>query len=162
MIKRNQSKKTSSDNIKWCFKEPKKIFAWHWYLKMVIVFAILIGLALFLIKSISTAFLFGIIMLALFIYTKKPSEKINFMIDEEDIYIEEKIFKIKNFKSFCIKPSQSFYSIAFTPNKRLGSELIIYFEEKDGEKIVDFLSNFLPMEDYKPSIVDQIVEKIGL
>jgi predicted ATP-grasp superfamily ATP-dependent carboligase len=50
-----------------------------------------------------------------------------------------------------------FYSIELAPLQRFKPPLSIFFDEKDGEAILDILSDVLPMEDKQPDFIDQIL-----
>ncbi len=161
-MKKKVNKIIIPKKVKWDFKEPKKQYPKKWYVLVSLFFLTLILISYFLLRSWSSILLFLIAYLALIFYTKRPREKIHFMINKTTVTIDDKEYQLGQYKSFYIKPNQSYYSIYLVPNKRFGTELLLQFKEQTGEKLVDFLNQHLLMEPYQETIVDQIIKLFNL
>ena len=48
------------------------------------------------------------------------------------------------------------------PNRQFGMEVTPYISETDGEKIVDMLANFLPMEEVPERGIDKLIRYLKL
>ena len=54
------------------------------------------------------------------------------------------------------------FSVVLLPNKRLATSLVLNFDKKDGEAIVDFLGSVMPMKPVQENIIDKIIRRLGL
>ncbi len=158
----NKKAKSDDNNLSWHFKEPKNNLPTSWYVKVSLFFVILVLLAIFWMKSYTAAAVFVIVFLTLLVYIKRPQEKVKFMIDDESVYINDKAYQINNYKYFTVRQQKDYFVISLMPIKRLSTELVINFEEKIGEELVDRLAAKIPLEPYEESFIDNLIRKIGL
>ncbi len=162
MSRKSNKTKSKLPEIKWSFKEPKRVYSAKWYLLMIGFFAALILIAIFVIKSWLTVALFVIVLTAVLISTKRPREKVKFLINHDGIFVNESLYKFERYKFFGIRELNGYFSIVLFPVKKLETELVINFKEELGEQIVDFLAEYLPLQQLEESLVDRIIQKIGL
>ncbi len=161
-MNKKTTKKSTSEDISWTFKEPKRKFSIQWYILITLFFSLLIVVSFYFLKSWTSITLFIVTYLSLIIYTKIPREKISFMVNEEVIIVNKKKYKLEDYKSFYIKENQKFFSIYLIPKKKMKTELVLQFKEKTGEALVDLLNNHLLMEFYTETFVDKIIKFFGL
>ena len=90
---------------------------------------------------------------------RKPRE-LEYLVDEHGIRIATKDYPYATFRSFSIVQEGEVESIWLMPLRRFMPIVSIYFDPNDGEKIVDILSQFLPIEDRQPDAVDRLMHRI--
>ncbi len=103
---------------------------------------------------IITGLLFG------YMAARKPRELV-YVIDEKGVYIGNKFFSYSDFRSFSVVQEGAVESIWFMPMKRLSPSITIYFAPQDGDKIVNALANFLPVEEKELEAIDKLMHRIG-
>ncbi len=99
------------------------------------------------------AILFGIMA------ARKPRE-LQYEINETGIRVGEKFYPFGSFKSFSVVREVGVDSIWFMPLERFRPGLSIYFAPQDGPKIVDVLSQVLPVESRELDPLDRLMHKV--
>ena len=153
----------ASDEINWQIEEADlapKTTEWFWALGILafalIVFSILLKNYLLTI----------IIALATFIIysnkNKKP-ELINFSLDNDGLYIEQKFYSYGDFESFWIFPegqrNNKECKLALRYKRRLMPLLIVPFYNNDEQKMRIFLNKYLPENEEQESLIDLLKKK---
>ncbi len=102
-----------------------------------------------------------IIVLAVFgiMAARKPRE-LNYSVDDKGLHIGDKFYNYSTFRSFSIVQQDSVESIWLMPLKRFLPIITIYFDSHDGQKITDTLSQFLPVENRQPDLVDKLMHRL--
>ncbi|MDD5589859.1 MAG: hypothetical protein PHQ47_01650 [Candidatus Portnoybacteria bacterium] len=135
------------------FEKYKKDSAWF-------LWAALAGLGLFaislLMHNFVFAFLIVLIVLTIFIYARKEPNLINFKIDGQGIWIEEKLHEFNEIKSFWIFCRAPFKELSLHSQKRLLPFIKIPLGEKDCSEIRELLIKFLPEEKQEESILNNL------
>ncbi len=127
-----------------------------WYIGLFIIAIALSALAVFY-KGWSFLALIIVSVITILVYSLRPPRKIQYTIDNQGITEGKQMHKFSDYRAFGILKEDSHYSAILIPQKRLGLQTKIYFPETNGEAIVDFLGNHLPMEEIKLDIIDKIV-----
>jgi len=83
-----------------------------------------------------------------------------YTINPAGIGIGGKMYGFDQMKTFSITQEGAFSSITFWPMKRFMPAVSIYYDPQDEEKIVTYLSNFLPMDTEKRDPIDNLMRKI--
>ncbi|PIV42600.1 MAG: hypothetical protein COS26_01725 [Candidatus Nealsonbacteria bacterium CG02_land_8_20_14_3_00_40_11] len=174
----NNASETSADfdEINWRIEEPDftlKTTEWFWALG-ILAFALIVFSVL-----LKNYLLTIIIVLAIFIIyggkNKKP-ELINFRLNNNGLYIEQKFYPYENFESFWIFPAQFEQQIergssssagrpaynreiALRHKRRLAPLLIVPFHNDDEQKIRKFLNKYLPESEEQESLIDLLRKK---
>ncbi len=142
----------TEDKITWRIEEPDltpKTTEWFWAFGILalsfIVFSILLKNYLLII----------ILALAIFIIysskNKKP-ELINFRLDNDGLYIEDKFYPYDSFESFWIFPAQK--ESALRHKRDLMPLLIAPFYNNDAPEIRRILNKYLPESEEQESLID--------
>lgn len=90
---------------------------------------------------------------------KKPRDQ-NYKLDNRGIYIGEKFLPFNEFKSFNLIKRGAFHSLVFSPLKRFGVYRSVYFDPADEEKIMAILASYLPMEEPRRDLLDELMWKM--
>ncbi len=99
------------------------------------------------------AIVFGILA------ARKPRE-LEYSVDDKGVKVGDKFYPFSGFRSFSIVQEDAVESIWFMPLKRFMPPLTIYFDPRDGQKIVDVLSQTLPMENRQLDAVDRLMHRL--
>jgi hypothetical protein len=155
-----------SNEVNWRIEEPDltpKTTRWFW------AFGIL-AFALIVFSILLKNYLLTIILaLAIFIIysskNKKP-ELINFRLDNDGLYIENKLYPYENFESFWIFPARGGSplggetqtdekrELALRHRRHLMPLLIVPFHNNDEPEIRRILNNYLPESEEQESLID--------
>jgi hypothetical protein len=151
----------TDDVISWTASE---FIAHHkssgWYALLLLasaVAAILIWLGT---KDVVSAIVvvFAATMLATFA-ARKPRQ-LSYQLDPAGLTIGEKFYGFNEFRAFSIVPEGAFSSIVFTPHKRFGTLVTIYYDPEDEERIIDAISQRLPHQEHRADLVDGMMRRI--
>lgn len=132
-----------------------------WFIGFIALTVIIIG-ALIYFQEWIFAVLVLVMAVAVVIIARRPAHVIKYMLDQSGLRVNEKLYYYTDFRAFGIVNDGAFFAIKLIPVKRFSPEIMVYFSERDGEKIVDMLGSFLPMEDMKLDLADKIIRKIRL
>lgn len=131
-----------------------------WYLVVLIATGLLAVGAFFLIDIFSATIILIIGILFCVVAARKPRE-LPYVVSSQGIQVDNKMYNYAEFKSFSIVQEQGIESIWFMPLKRLNPGLSIYFSPDEGQKIVDAISNYLPVEQRELDLFDSLMHRIG-
>ena len=127
-----------------------------WYVILAVVTAALAAIAAvtqqwsFLALVIVAAF-------ALVIYSLRKPRIIHYSLTDKGISEGNKLHEFEKFKSFGVLIEDGHCSIVLTPKERFAPRETIYFQEAQGEEIVDAFGAKLKMEEVKLDVLDKIV-----
>jgi hypothetical protein len=132
-----------------------------WYITLAAV-AIIVAAFIFFVTGgdvISTGVILFVAVVLGFAAARKP-RTLPYRLDGEGLTVNTKFYDYSQFRSFAVVDDGAFSSIVFMPLKRFMSLLEVYYEPKDEEKIVNLLSERLPLETHKLDPVDQLMRHI--
>jgi len=94
---------------------------------------------------------------ALFIYhSSRQPHAVTYKIDSSGITIGQKHFTFAQFRSFAVIDEGSFTSVGLMPLKRFAPMTSLTYDPKMEETVVGTLSNYLPVEEHKRDLIDEI------
>ncbi|MBI3494694.1 hypothetical protein HY004_01780 [Candidatus Saccharibacteria bacterium] len=132
-----------------------------WFAGMLLVVIVLIGISVWLQLWTFTA-LIVIMAIALAIYTRRPPRVLRYSLSSNGLHIGEQFRGFDEFKSFGVLQEGNLFSVMLIPTKRFGQSLTIYFGEGEGERIVDILGAYLPMEELELDVMDGLLRRLRL
>ena len=115
-----------------------------------------------LVSAITIAVLLIVMYIALVSSAKLPSRVVKYTISGKGIDINDKLHPYSEFHSFGVRRSDKLWQLVLIPNRQFGMEVTPYISETDGEKIVDMLANFLPMEEVPERGIDKLIRYLKL
>lgn len=131
-----------------------------WYVSASLIIALLGGLIYVVIRDIispvAVVVLGALLMLG---GSKKPKTR-TYHVDDHGIVVGDKSYLYDEFQSFSIQMEGAIESIMLLPQKRWAMPLTLYFEPKDGQKIFDVLSSYIPFEERDKDPIDKFLQKI--
>lgn len=133
-----------------------------WYVGFVVVVALLMVAALLLMKSWTFAILIPVMAVALIVYSHRPLRQLNYVLSSKGLHINEQLHPLGEFKSFGVMQDESLNSLILIPVKRFRPSLTVYFPTEVGERIVDTLGAYIPMQPVHLDAFDKIVRKLRI
>lgn len=132
-----------------------------WYVAMILIAGGIVALAVW--RGWWTfAALVVVCVISLILYSVRPPRKLHYVLNNEGLKEENKLYKFDEFKAFGIDKDDGYYMIVLISKKRFSPRVRVYFPQESGEKIVDMFGMRLPMEEVKPDFVDKIVKLLRI
>lgn len=133
-----------------------------WYVGFGVIVLGLMLLAVLVFKSVTFAILLAVMVVAVILLGTKAPRVINYGISPKGIYVSDKLYDYSEFRAFGVIQDPGYLSITVLPVKRFSAGLTLYFDEKDGERIVDLLGARLPIQEVKPDSIEKLIRLIKL
>jgi len=133
-----------------------------WFIVFLGITILLLALSIFLIQNYFFTALIVVMAVALLIYTRRPPKIIRYTLNDEGLQIGEQFHSFNEYRAFGVVGDGALYSVKLLPTARFGQEVTLYFSENEGERIVDILGAFLPMENLHLDLVDQLLRRLRL
>ena len=131
-----------------------------WFLLLALA-SVVIALIVYFVTGgdIISTVVIGVIGLALGIFAARQPHVLNYSIDDDGLHIGQKFYPYSSFKSFSVVYDNALGYISLMPLKRFMPPLIIHYDPNDEDKIANTLVEYLPLEDHKIDIVDNIAKR---
>lgn len=133
-----------------------------WFAVFGLVVALMITLAVVLMRSWTFAALILVMAVALVIYATRPPRRLSYTLDSDGLRVGDRVYRLTDFKSFGVIQDSGHFSILLVPVKRFRPGVTVYFPQEAGEQIVDFLGAQLPMDQFKLDVIDRLLRKLRL
>lgn len=141
-----------------------------WYAVVVGVFVALLAvdalLFIFgifdLMALICTAALLVAMFVSLMVSTKLPTRESSYVLSNDGLIINGQNHPLSEFRAFGVRQHGGLWQLVLIPVRRFGMEIVSYIDEQNGEKIVDILANFLPMEEVPENGVDRLIDRLKI
>lgn len=131
-----------------------------WYL-MLGGGSIVVAVLVFLLTHdiISTAVVvFAAVIFGVFAGRKPRTQE--YSLTGRGIQIGQKFYGLQNFKTFSVTEDGAIASVVLNPLKRFMPALTIYVAPDLENKVIDFLSAYLPFEQHKADAIDAMLKRI--
>lgn len=150
------------DNVSWVANEfIHQERGTKWFIGFGVVLLVFVGVAIWM-QWWSFLVLLVVIAVVIMIYTRRPPHELSYVLNNEGLKVDGKLYEFENFKAFGVIKDGEEYSIMLIPIQRFQPGLMVYFPEEAGEDIVDMLGARLPMKDLKLDAVDRVVRLLRL
>lgn len=133
-----------------------------WYVGFAVAVIVLMVLAVWLMQAWTFAILILVMAAALMVYSHRPPRELTYVLSEKGLHINDQLHPMGEFKSFGVVQDGQTHSLTLIPVKRFRPGLSVYFPTEVGERVVDLLGAYLPMQDIKLDAFDKIVQKLRL
>lgn len=132
-----------------------------WFVGFISIVVVLLGISVWLQQWTFTVLII-IMTIALVIYTRRAPRTLRYSLSYNGLHIDQEFHGFDEFKSFGVLQEGGVFSATLMPTKRFGQSLTIYFSEGEGEKIVDILGAYLPMEELHQDAMDNLLRRLRL
>lgn len=133
-----------------------------WFVVFIIITLLFVALSIFLLSNYFFTALIVVMATALFIYARRPPHVEHYTLNADGFSIGQKFYPFNEFRAFGVVEDGALYSVRLLPTARFGQALTVYFAENDGERIVDILGAYLPMETLQLDLLDVILRRLRL
>lgn len=133
-----------------------------WYAVFSIVVVAVLAVTLLWLREWIISALVIVVAVAVVIMARRPPHVVHYTLNHQGLVIDQQMNYFSDFRTFGVVRDEALFAIKLIPVKRFSPEVMVYFSERDGEKIVDILGAHLPMEDMKLDLADRIIRKIRL
>lgn len=132
----------------------------NWYAGLIAIAAVVSILIYMVTRDVTSSVVVVVCALALGVLANRKPRQLQYALSESGITIGNKHFDYGAFKSFSVVPEGAFSSVVFIPLKRFAPPTTIYYAPEDEDRILDILSNVLPLEEHKPDAIDSIARRV--
>lgn len=131
-----------------------------WYVLLILAAVIAAGVIWLLTRDLlpTTAVFIGILLITY--YASHQPRQQDYRLDQSGLTIGSRHLPYYEFRSFSAVPEGAFLSIELTPLKRFAMYTTIYLDPKDEDRILNFLSVYLPMDIARPNLTDSLMRRI--
>lgn len=131
-----------------------------WFLGLAVVITIASAVVFMLTKDVLSAIVIVVVGIVFGMYAGRKPQELTYIVNNEGVFIGDKIFTYDKFKSFSIVQEGPVTSIVFAPMGRFMPFISIYYDPQDEDRIANTLSAYLPYENYKRDPIDTLMRKI--
>jgi hypothetical protein len=131
-----------------------------WYLLVVLAGVVLAALVYLISRDIISTVAIVLVALIFAAAAGRKPRVLTYRLDASGLTIGDKFYPYGNFKSFALVEQGVLTNITFMPLKRFMPSLTVYFAPEDQQKILDALSQHLPMEQSRGELVDRLMHHI--
>ncbi len=133
-----------------------------WFIIFLSITVALLALSVFLIQNYFFTALIVVMAVALLIYARRPPRIMRYTLSGQGLHIGQQFHSFNEYRAFGVVEDGALYSVKLLPTARFGQEVTLYFSENEGERIVDILGAFLPMENLHLDLVDRLLRRLRL
>ncbi|MDQ3123975.1 MAG: hypothetical protein M3Q14_04835 [bacterium] len=130
-----------------------------WFALLAIVSILLAAIVYVVTRDMISTIVTLILGAMMGIFAARQPRTLQYRIDNHGIYIGERFFSYDSFKSFSIAREQAMGFISLMPLKRFMPPLSIHYEPQDEDHIANTLADYLPYEEHKADLVDNLSRK---
>ena len=102
------------------------------------------------------------IVASLHIISRKKPKIINYSMDEDILIIDGKAHSLGSFRSFSVVDQNYKEEIRLTPASSTQPVISLRLNEESKTKVFDLLSNTIPYEQAKITLIEKIASKLGV
>jgi len=151
----------TTDEVRWTASE----YVAHergasWYMLLGLGALGLAGLVYWLTRDFISSGVVIVIAIIFGVFATQRPRVLEYFVDSHGITIGAKNYPFEIFKSFSVNEEGNIHSLLLMPMKRFMPIITVYYEQKDEEKIIQKVADFLPFEEYRQDVVDNIMRKI--
>ena len=131
-----------------------------WYLGLIAITTVLIAVAFFWTHSWTFIALLVVMAIATGVYARRPPRTLHYALSKHGIRIDATEYHYSDFRAFGILRDEASYSVVLIPVKRFMPAVTLFFDQPQGEQIVDILGARLPMEELHHDIIDVLTRRL--
>lgn len=151
----------AESSVEWSASEfisHEKGFGWY---AVLILGAVLVGGVLyFATRDVVSVAVVIIMAIILAIASARKPKTINYKVDESGLTAGNKFYPYKAYKSFAMPEDGPFAIVVLVPLKRLEFPISAYLAPDSQQKVVETLSNHLPLERGELDAVEQLMRQL--
>jgi len=134
--------------------------SFDWYLGLAVVSILSAAVLYFLFRDVISSVTPLVAALALGIYARRQPRQLQYHLDAQGLSIGEKVLPYDLFRSFSVIDEGPFASLILLPLKRFGMLTTVYLDPQDEDRIINLVSQYLPMEPRTQDPLDRFMKRI--
>ena len=141
-----------------------KSFLWYaglYGLSLVLVLALIILHRENIVKMISAVLTVLAMTIAIHFYSNRKPKLISYVLSEESISVNNKIYPLSTFKSFSVIETSGNEEIRMRPDADTSPPLTIKLSGVDAKQVFNIISNQIPYKQEVLSLIEKIINKIN-
>jgi len=152
---------THADTVEWTASE----FIAHdkgfgWYAGYALVAVIIAALLYLIIRDVFSIIVVAIMAVILAVAAARKPRVMEYKLDRSGLTVGNKFYPYQAYKSFSLPETGPFVSIELAPLKRLGFPVSLYLAPDNQDRVLEILSDHLPMERHELSSLDHLMHQL--
>ncbi|GEM_PF-856753 len=147
--------------IKWSAGSVMSHRGGFWYVGFFVISLLLSAGVYLLFKDIMTCGVILFCALVIIIFGLKKPRKIDYLLTQNNIKINNKSYSLHDFKYFTISKREKGGMISLIPLKRFSPSIIINYDADNEQIVVGALSSIMPLEQKDSDVFDNLMHFIG-
>ncbi len=147
----------SEAHIEWSASEylanPKNA---GWFSLLAVGSFILAIIVYLITRDILSTVVIVVIGILVGVFAARQPQTLQYRVDNQGLYIGDKFYPYESFKSFSVAQDSAIGYISLLPLKRFMPPLVIHYASEDEARIVETLTSYLPYEDHKTDVVENL------
>lgn len=131
-----------------------------WYLLLAVATVVVAGGLYWLIHDLITSIIIGIVAIIFGITAARKPRQISYALDSKGITIGSRFLPYADFRSFTVDQEGAFASVSLMPLKRFAPMTVIYLDPQDEDRILNLLSEYLPLDQTRTDAVERLMRRI--
>ncbi len=131
-----------------------------WYLVLALMTIVVTGLIFLVTKEYIALIVMPILGILLGVLGAQKPRSVAYRLDETGLTVGNQFHSYQEFKAFALLEEGPFSYITFVPIKRFAISQSVYFDPKDQRAILGVLGNYLPMENRKVTLFDELLLRL--
>jgi len=152
---------TDGNGVSWTASEymanPKNA---GWFMALAVASVVLAVIVYIVTSDVVSTIVTAIVGLTVGIFAARQPRTLQYRIDSQGLHIGQKFYPYESFKSFSVASEHAMNYISLQPLKRFMPPLTVHYDPADENQITQTLADYLPFEDHKPDMVENISRRI--
>ncbi len=150
----------ADDQIEWTASEyianPKNA---GWFSLLAVGSIVLAVIVYIVTRDVISTVVIAILGIVVGVFAARQPKTLQYRLDSQGLQVGQKFYPYGMFKSFSVAQEHAIGFISLLPLKRFMPPLIIHYAPDDEESIANTLADYLPYEEHKSDIVDNITRR---
>ena len=131
-----------------------------WFMVLTIASIVLAVVAYLVTEDMVSAVVIVILGVIVGIFAARQPQVLDYKVDSSGVHIGKKFYSYASFKAFSVAQEHAIGYISLSPLKRFMPPLIIHYAPEDEDRIAETLADYLPYEEHKPDMVDNLTRRM--
>lgn len=140
------------------FIEHEKSFSW--YLLLALAAVVVSGGLYWLTRDLITAIIIGLVAIIFGIAAARKPRQIDYVLDAKGLTVGNRFLPFNEYRAFTIEQEGAITSVSLYPLKRFVPLTVVYLDPQDEDKVINLLSEYLPLDQSRNDPVDRLMRRI--
>lgn len=133
----------------------------NWYLKFFGASILVVAIVSLVTRLDIFSIIVAVVVCAIFGYAsgRQPRE-MHYAVDDHGVSAGRSFHSYADFRGFSLVPEGQLLSLSLIPLKRFMPTMNVYLDPADQDRIMDVLSDHLPLEDHQADAIERLMHRI--